>query len=203
MPLVFGRTATGLMIPVQVDANGKIVIYDSIAAGLSIPAGSNLIGKVDVNNAITIGSELPAGSKQIGSIQARAHAYIGGAWQKNPLMFGYSDSILGSTGSTNLSAGTNIFYSGSVPAGEIWVITNLAMYYGGTVTNVVISLLLNRSSTGYTLWQQRSITSNQNYDRQGYWIMKQADRIQFQIANATAGDDAFMYWAGFRMDIDL
>lgn len=64
MPLIIGVTAGGVLVPVQVDANGVVSVSAAVSSLPSLPAGTNNIGDVDV---LTLPA-LPAGSNNIGDV---------------------------------------------------------------------------------------------------------------------------------------
>lgn len=159
MPLIFGKTSTGLMVPVRVDANGLLSIES--------------LGQV------------------------------GGAWQKNPLAFGYSGVVKRVASNVALAAGTNVLDDSAVPAGEIWVITNIATRYVGTVATVVIRVEIYDGASGYVLYDAGNLTSSLSVDRQGWWVLPSGYNLRATVFNATLNDDAYLLATGFRVDIDL
>jgi hypothetical protein len=145
---------------------------------------------------------LAASSLEIGLVQARAYGRIGGAWQKQPLLFGYSATVLETWSDDNLASGSNTVDSPVVPAGEIWVITNLSMRYVGTPPTY-IEMRLRSGTSDYPLFRQLAPTTAQTHDRQGWWVMAPGDLLRVGISGATAGDDLYASATGFRVDIDL
>ena len=134
---------------------------------------------------------------------ANNHGYIGGAWQKDPIRLGFSAQRLINQVNTNLGDGTNNLDSASAAAGEIWVITNVAVRYLGTVAGVVLKPGLFDGTNNYYFNYHASITSGYWYTTQGEWILKEDDVIRLAIEGATATDDAYLRGSGFRVDIDL
>ena len=174
MTVVFGKVlATGELVELQVDANGVIVL-----------------------------PSLPAGSAEVGSIQSRGYGWIGGAWQKGPLSFGYSGRVVKRIANTNLSAGTNILSTTPVPAGEIHVYTQMTGVYIGTFTNVYIEFTAFLGSVGVNFYQDHIAHSADMFGHPGWWVLMPGDILQLYVYNATAGDDAYFDVSGFRIDID-
>jgi hypothetical protein len=128
--------------------------------------------------------------------------WIGGAWQKDPLRLGFSAQRLINASDTALGAGANDVDSGSVAAGELWVITNIAVRYAGTVAGVVLTPGFYDGSNLFPVGEERSITSGQWYAYQGEWILVEDDVLRLQVAGATLNDDAYIRASGFRVDID-
>src|SRR5512139_2034280 len=152
MPLVFGRTASGLMVPVLVSATGELVV-----------------------------DSLPAGSALIGDVQARNLGWVSATWQKDPMRFGYSGQVVEAVVDNNLDAGDNTVLSTSVPAGEVHVITNIGITYAGTVAGVALAVLMNLSGVASRLFGQAPPVSVQLYDRQGWWVLAPGSYIYLAI----------------------
>lgn len=133
---------------------------------------------------------------------AQMHGHVGGAWQKQPLIWGYSDVVEERVLDANCSAGTDSVQTTVVPAGEVHVITSLAMYVAsGTCGNLVA--YKNDGVASYELVGQTSPTSSQIYDRQGFYVLGPSDSIVVYGFNLTAGDDLCVIVTGYKMDIDL
>lgn len=128
--------------------------------------------------------------------------WFNSAWQKDPLRFGYSGLIYESIADTNLGAGTVSVDSAAVSPGEIWVITNIAVSYEGTVATVEMQMQIDHNGTRHTVAEFGSITSGLFYDRQGFWVLDTSDFVRLSITNATATDDGFLRIIGYRVDHD-
>lgn len=226
MPVIIGVTSTGILVPILVTTTGKIMI-DSLPAGSAnigdvdiltlpaIPAGSNLIGKVDVNTlpSIPAGSNnigdvdvltlpaLPAGTNEIGKVQARNYGLVSGAFQKDPIRFGYSGVVARFWSNTNLAAGTNDVDDSAVPAGEIWIITSFAFNYIGT-SPAQCRRTLVIGGTVYRIDTVQTPTSNVIYGLQSWWVLEPGNYLRVSTTGATATDDLYCYATGFQVDID-
>lgn len=128
--------------------------------------------------------------------------WINGAWQKNPLRFGYSDTVEHRITAT-MVAGTNNL-NATVPAGEIWVINNTGCRYDGSAAAAAATIAIIRGGNEYRLWQMAvgSLKSSEFYGRTGEWIAKPGDTLRLIINLATAGDSAQFHAVGYRVDID-
>lgn len=176
MPLIFGRVlASGIMVPVNVDTDGDL--------------------QVDILD------PLPAGSNLIGDVQARNLGYYSSAWRKDPLAFGYSGIVLERVVNQNLSAGANILDTSAVAASKIWVITNIAVAYSGTIGGVKLYIEIYSGTTPYPLFSEVHVVNDEYLDRQGWWVLAAGDKIRLEILGATAGDDAYLIATGFYVDI--
>lgn len=176
MPIIFGRVlASGIMVPVNVDTDGDL--------------------QIDVKGA------LPAGTALIGDVGARNLGWVSAAWQKDPLRFGYSAHIYRAWSNLNLPAGNSTQADTAVPAGEIWVITNIAMRYEGTAPTFM-TMQINDGVTTYHLFRQLAPTTLAVYDRQGWWVLAPGHNLEIRVIGATLNDDLYGYATGFRVDID-
>ena len=133
---------------------------------------------------------------------AQNHGWIGGAWHKDPLRFGYSDTVNRAFSDTNLAGGSSVFADNDVPAGEIWIITNITVIYVGTIAGVGMRPRIYDGSASYDLWESNPTASNRAEGRSGWWILIPGHSLRVFVTGATAGDDAYCYATGFRMDSD-
>ncbi len=129
------------------------------------------------------------------------HGWIAGAWQKDPLRFGYSGTVVLSASDTNLGAGANDVDLTTVPAGELQVITNIVWEYTGT-TPTEVEVSLYDGSTAYPLFTVSNPITTEWYDKQGFWVVPPTGFIRCSIVGATAGDDLQLRATGFRVDLD-
>lgn len=174
MPMVFGVTSTGLMVPILVDTVGKLQV--------------------------SVFSALPAGTNRIGAVGTEG--WISSAWQKNPLRFGFSGLVSRLISSTTLAAGTNNLDDSAVPAGEFWVITNIAVDYVGTVANVGVRARIVDGVNSPYLFEYNPTVSDHLGDRQGFWIVPSGANLRLTVIGATLNDDAYLWANGFRVDTD-
>ncbi len=137
------------------------------------------------------------------NVQARAYGYIGGAWQRQPLQFGYSDTVADTYSNLSLPAGTTTVNFTAVPASTVHVITNLQAWYSGTITNVFLTYQLVIDGTARTLWGQKAPVSGQHYDRQGNWVLGPGDNVRFIVDGATLNDDLVVNIHGYAVTINL
>ena len=131
----------------------------------------------------------------------KSFGWVNGAWQKNPLMFGYSGTAKNEVNDTALAAGNNNLDGAAVPAGEIWVITNVAFRYNGTVTGVTLTANAQMDGTAYQIFGQNPPVSNVWYDRQTYVVLNEGDYIWLSITGATLNDDAHLRMFGFKVEV--
>lgn len=127
--------------------------------------------------------------------------WISGVWQKNPLLFGLSDTYDARISDTDLDEGTNTLAGTVIPTGEICVLTSMAFFYAGTApTRVYVYATIDSSAR--RLYGQESPASQVLYDRQGWWVLGPGDRITIVVEGATATDNLYLDMIGFTIDID-
>jgi hypothetical protein len=137
-----------------------------------------------------------------GQILTVSQGWIGGAWQKNPLTIGYSNTVERSISNASLAAGANTIDDSVVPAGEVWVITNLVISYTGTVAGVVIQASRMSGGGSYIIYERRTLTSAQWYEYSGTIILKPGDNLRWICSGATLNDDGVLRANGYSFDID-
>jgi hypothetical protein len=186
--LIFAYDGTNYRV-VKCDASGNLV------AGLV--AGSTIEVTQDTASALLATVSLAADQ----NVQARAYGWISGAWQKNPLLLGFSDTVQQATSTTTLPAGTSAINGEAVPAGEMWLITNMSMrMLSATITVLSLYLVIDGAAMG--IFQQPTPATNVIYDRQGHWALGPGDNVRGVVAGATLNDDFFMEICGIRVDLD-
>lgn len=133
---------------------------------------------------------------------AQMHGHISGAWQKQPLIFGYSGVIAERVIDDNVSAGTDFVETTAVPGGEIHVITHAIALVASATCNL-LAAYINHDGATQELFGQSNPVSSQVYDRQGFWVLDAGDTFKAYGFNLTAGDDLVVAVAGYKMDLDL
>lgn len=126
------------------------------------------------------------------------HGWIDGAWQRNPLLFGYSGVLYKTTANTSLSLGENSVDTSACASYEFWVITNISVMYRGTSPDYMeVRIVFN--STNMKLYQIANPTSELFYDKQGWWVLGPSDYLRVYTDDATANDDMYIFVTGFRV----
>lgn len=179
MPLIFGQTASGLMVPVLVGTTGIVT----------------------VSGVVTLGAELPAGTNEIGSIQARNYGWIDAAFHKDPLRFGYSGDQTEQVFVPNATAGTNVLEGSAVPAGEFWIVqviasTNASSAHGRDQIYVRVNgqatFLLDEADKGINDWTTWT----------GAVVLSAGDKVGCQQTLCILNDDLYLRYHAVRVDID-
>ena len=158
------------------------------------PSGYPLALEVDTDGHLKVVFTSPA-KGLVGS-----HGYVGGAWQKNPILFGYSDRLLININNEALAAGNNALDVDPVPAGWLWVVTNFVIMYAGT-SPTCIDVFICNAATYVFLYRQRSPVSWAAYDRQGWWVLKEGDFIRYSVNGATLNDNLYGFANGFKVQL--
>jgi hypothetical protein len=129
------------------------------------------------------------------------HGWISGAWQKNPLLFGYSGFKGQYKENLNLAAGVNTIFSDIVPAGEIWVFSAMSFQYTGIVPTAV-NIQISDGATFHIVYSVLAPVSTALYATQGVYVVPVGGRIAWQALGATLNDDLKCWAVGYRVDID-
>ena len=124
----------------------------------------------------------------------------GTRWRKLPLVFGYSGLLGILKADTDLDTGSNHLTTITVPAGYLWIVTNVNMRYKGTPPTRM-TVIIKIAGQGCDILRQLLPTSDVMYSLQGWWVWGEDDDVDLYVVGATSGDDAFMYVTGFTMAI--
>ena len=158
------------------------------------PGGYPLALEVDADGYLKVTFTSPA-KGLVGS-----HGYVGGAWQKNPILLGYSDRLFVNVYNDALAAGNNDLDVDPVPAGWLWVVTHFAIMYAGTSPDC-IDVYIRDATTTVFIYRQQSPVSWAAYDRQGWWVLKEGDFIRYHVYGATLNDDLLGFASGFKVQL--
>ncbi len=158
MPLIFGETASGLMVPVLLESDGTLPIT--------------------------------------------GHGYIGAAWQKNPLLLGYSGDKSEEPYTLSATAGDNTLTGGGVPGGEIWIVEAIsALDLTNNPSRVILFVSVN--GVNVVLTDISTVVAGQFIVWSGAITLSQGDTVKATIYGCTLNDDIFMQYHARRIDIDL
>lgn len=135
------------------------------------------------------------------NVQARGYGWVSAAWQKNPLLIGYSGT--GSEEVKNLSAaaGVNVLNGTVVPAGEIW---NVYAAHLLDVNNATVQDRIGVTVSGVDVVMASTATlaASIYYPWNGSVILSPGDKIFGVFEGCTLNDDLYMRYAYVRVDID-
>jgi len=129
------------------------------------------------------------------------HGWIGGAWQKNPLQMGYSGQIAERVVEANGTGGSVALNGSAVPAGEIWVVTNIAARDVNTNPAAMLFQFVVGGG-GMGVAAQAAPGANVSKGFQGTWILKAGDNVRVTMTGTALNDDLYLWFTGWRVDID-
>lgn len=136
-------------------------------------------------------------------VDTQPHGYLDGAWHKQGMPIGFSDWVGEWLVDDNLGAGT-VYISGAVvPAWEVWIIVACNARYSGTITNVKLGFAVNHAGDDYYMFNNTSVTSNNHNTHFGQFIMFPGDYMKLQIVSATAGNDCWFSYNGYKLFTSL
>ena len=185
-----GFNPSGILRALELDESDRLkVLVDSITGIVSV----SLDGQTGT---LKVEQQSPT------NLATGNHGWYSSAWQKSPIPFGPSASVGDRIEDLNLAAGTNNISGTTVPAGEAWVIKQLAGRYTGTVGGVVIRYDLIIGGTTYVLHYVTPVVSAAFYPVSVDVTLFPGDNLSLFVSGATAGNDALLTAVGYRMDLD-
>lgn len=137
-----------------------------------------------------------------GDLLIGSHGHIGGAWQKQPLIWGISDSVAEVITDENLGAGSQSKATTAIVAGEVHVVSTIAYRIdSGTCTRSDLNLVVD--GTIILVQQKLPPVSGTWYLHTGEFVLAKDDYVYVSMVDLTAGDNLYLRYAAYRMDIDL
>jgi hypothetical protein len=129
------------------------------------------------------------------------HGWISGAWQKNPLLLGYSGDDTQASINLNAVAGINVLALTAVPAGEIWIIQAIA---AKDANNIVGTLTLQcvANGTPVPLISKAAPAVNEFVCWTGALVIKAGSFVRAVYTGVILNDDLEIYSHHVRIDID-
>jgi len=139
------------------------------------------------------------GSVNTDDLQVDVKTYPGSNALGN-IPFGYNNRYWERQYTLNAAAGTNFLAGTAVPAGEIWVVTNLR----GVNANTNVSALTLQAYDGSTtivLANKLSPGINVDVIWSGQAFLKAGDYVQARFDSCVAGDDLYLDIMGYKMKV--
>jgi len=134
--------------------------------------------------------------------RGNSFGFINGAWQKNPILLGYSARIGNKLVIISTGAASTAVCSAVVPAGEIWVISSICSYHTDGVArqtfiyaNLVTALPVIEINFSLPLMTSLSMLSP--------IILAEGDKICVMCVSLANGRSLTLNYLGYRIDIDL
>jgi hypothetical protein len=176
--LLYGADGSTLL-KVVTDSSGRLVVVGSGSGGASEAVQ-------DTPDDLRIG----------------VYGRYSGSWQRQPLVFGFSDDYVERTIDTSASAGTNTLSNTATPANTLRVITNIQL---ADNNNILTRLQLTAVKGGTTrlLVVKVSPAVREGINWQGFLYLVEGDTVKGEYYGATAGDDILIDVHGYDMTLNL
>jgi hypothetical protein len=113
-------------------------------------------------------------------------------------MWSYAGIVEEIVDDTNLSGGYESLVGTAVPSGEVWVIENITVLYDGTLPARQLVVIVGLAN-GMEIKDGSFLARNRFYRIQGPVTMQAGDYVKFLMQNSTAGDTAYLKYAGYKM----
>uniref|UniRef100_A0A6M3IEE6 Uncharacterized protein n=1 Tax=viral metagenome TaxID=1070528 RepID=A0A6M3IEE6_9ZZZZ len=111
-----------------------------------------------------------------------------------------SDTVLDATANTECIVGNNFLNSTPVPAGKLWVITNVSAF--NTITVMTrIDLYIRRGVTDYFIANLLSPPIRQDINYRGKLYLKAGDVVRAGFILCANGDDVYLTIHGKQIDL--
>ena len=133
---------------------------------------------------------------------AQMHGHVGGGWQKQPLIWGYSGVIAEHKSDPDADAGLNTFTTTPVPAGEVHILNTLAAIdYDSAIGSILIEM--NHNGTYFLLYREPSVAAATLSVARGPIVLDVGDYIRCSFYGVTLNDAIAFDITGYKMDLDL
>lgn len=127
-------------------------------------------------------------------------AWDGTRWRKQPLQFGFSELAGENLSNTNLAAGLNNLNGAAVAAGELLIVRQVALMYVGTPPTLAGVYVAGAPGTPYVAIKY-NITSARWYVASCFLVLEAGDFVTCLVDGATATDDLYFRYSGYKMSI--
>lgn len=124
----------------------------------------------------------------------------GSEWRRQPFVFGFSGPAGESVQDTNLGAGNSLLHTTAVSAGEVHVVRQVAFKYIGTAPTSLVAYPTNAPATTVVLTEY-TVVSDVWYYAQCWLLLEEGDKMTCSVVGATAGDDLYFRYSGYKMSI--
>lgn len=115
------------------------------------------------------------------------------------LIFGYNAQYKEEDEATATGAGAANLDLTAVSAGEIWVVTSIAVFHNDT-TNRRINLGINSDGIVHTI-DMATVAANTPIKAQGHWYLVEDDFIRCRFYSVANGKKVYLYASGYKMKI--
>lgn len=138
-----------------------------------------------------------------GEVIVGLSGYFNSGWRKAPMPWGMSNIYHSFNTNLSLPAGNSQQNFPVLSANNITIVTEMAIRYSGTITNVVLALGVNDGSTSVPVMEVSPIISQRNYCWSGFLACLPTDTLYAFVQNATLNDDLYYSARGYTMQTNL
>ena len=212
MSLIHGKQANGKLIPMLVDANGRVITVLDTGTGIvgkvdintmpqvsaQLVAGSAHIGEVAVNSIPQVSAQLVAGSANIGDVDIATIPTVTIQGTNNDKLLSISGIIYpayynGNTQSATLSVTLGTIYTGFIAKLTYWTYKLI-----GTMTGVKALLYANINGNPNILAENSTITSDKNYYGGCELYLQPSDSVNLYVSGLTNGSVVYCQCNGYQ-----
>ncbi len=229
--ILLGAQATGYTVvidgvtyrPVAVDSSGRLILIGSGAGGAVLITAVDLdirnlakaqdelyaVLKTDAGAAYdardrswTVTETVPVSQSTPDNLRTGNYGYYSGAWQRQPLPFGFSAQYRESK-IVNLSAAGTVNSDGTaVPANTLRALTSIQ---ARDTTSVITALTFQHVSAAaaYFLMRRAAPAADVGMEWQGQVFMLPGDQPRVEYAGVVLNDNLRAYFEGYDMTLNL
>ena len=137
---------------------------------------------------------------EAGNLAVNARGRISSAWQRQPLIFGFSAVYAEVVSDLNAAAGTNTLSCAAVPANTLRVVTQIHVRDQNNA-NTRIHIELNHNGTVRTVERFASPAAAVGSQWRGHLYLDASDILRADLLGCTLNDDIFLEAHGYDMDL--
>jgi len=135
-----------------------------------------------------------------GAEKIAAHGWVNAAWHKLPMIWGYSATLYDRSVGESVAAGDNILALSTPPAGEVWVVTNIAALDLDTaITSIVFAVRVG--TTDYYICAKSDPAAGEVLSLASQVVLSSADQLRAYFDGCTAGDNLYLWGSGYKMKV--
>jgi hypothetical protein len=136
------------------------------------------------------------------SIQAQAYGYIDSSWQKQAMLWGYTDRLAERLTHTKVGAGTYNMDFTAVPAGYVFVVTAISSY--NSATQVSQEFMLRINAVSYPCYPYKTPAANAwNVTEPMHLTLKADDKVRITFRACVDSDILIGIIFGYKMKVDM
>lgn len=132
--------------------------------------------------------------------EAQNMGWYGGAWHKQPVTIGYSEN-LDAVISAALSSATERVYGTTVPAGEVWVVTQICLSCTHAATFIDMRKYIDLGFLG-VVYRVSGAVANGFYDRTLNLILPPGQRLAVHVEGSTIGANINVWYSGYKFVVN-